>query len=36
MVAFVLAKHMGEKFGGDSMDEMLKNLKAYRDYIKKL
>jgi chorismate synthase len=36
MVAFVLAKHMCEKFGGDSMDEMLQNLEAYRDYVKKL
>jgi len=36
MVAFVLAKHMCEKFGGDSMDEMLQNLEAYSDYVKKL
>ena len=36
MVAFVLAKHMCEKFGGDSMDEMLKNLEAYKSYVKKL
>ncbi|MDF1525569.1 MAG: chorismate synthase [bacterium] len=36
MVAFVLAKHMCEKFGGDSMDEMLQNLEAYKSYIEKL
>jgi len=36
MVAFVLAKHMGEKFGGDSMDEMLENLESYRTYVKQL
>jgi len=36
MVAFILAKHMCEKFGGDSMDEMLKNLEAYKSYVKKL
>jgi chorismate synthase len=36
MVAFVLAKHMCEKFGGDSMDEMLQNLEAYKNYVKKL
>jgi chorismate synthase len=36
MVAFVLAKHMCEKFGGDSMDEMLQNLDAYKSYINKL
>jgi chorismate synthase len=36
MVAFVLAKHMGEKFGGDSMDEMLGNLESYKNYVKKL
>ncbi len=36
MVAFVLAKHMCEKFGGDSMDEMLMNLEAYKSYVKKL
>jgi len=36
MVAFVLAKHMCEKFGGDSMDEMLRNLENYRTYVKQL
>ena len=36
MVAFVLAKHMCEKFGGDSVDEMSHNLEAYKDYVKKL
>lgn len=36
MVAFVLAKHMCEKFGGDSMEEMVRNLDAYMDYVKKL
>jgi chorismate synthase len=36
MTAFVLAKHMCEKFGGDSMDEMMQNLDAYREYVKKL
>ena len=36
MVAFVLAKHMCEKFGGDSMEEMLNNLENYQDYVKKL
>jgi len=36
MVAFVLARHMCEKFGGDSVDEMLHNLEAYKDYVKKL
>ena len=36
MVAFVLAKHMCEKFGGDSVDEMSHNLEAYKDYVRKL
>ncbi len=36
MVAFVLAKHMCEKFGGDSIDEMLRNLAAYKEYVRKL
>lgn len=36
MVAFVLAKHLCEKFGGDSMDEMMRNLEGYRDYVRKL
>ncbi len=36
MVAIVLAKHMCEKFGGDSVEEMLRNLEAYREYVKKL
>lgn len=36
MVAFVLAKHMLEKFGGDSMDEIHRNLEAYREYVRKL
>jgi chorismate synthase len=36
MVAFVLAKHMCEKFGGDSMEEMLHNLEGYRTYVKQL
>jgi chorismate synthase len=36
MVAFVLAKHMCDKFGGDTMDELLVNLEAYKNYVKKL
>jgi len=36
MVAFVLAKHMCDKFGGDTMDELLVNLEAYKSYVKKL
>lgn len=36
MVAIVLARHMCEKFGGDSMDEMLRNLEGYKTYVKKL
>jgi chorismate synthase len=36
MVAFVLAKHMLEKFGGDSVDEIHRNLESYREYVRKL
>ncbi len=36
MVAFVIAKHMCEKFGGDSMEEMIRNLNGYREYVQKL
>jgi chorismate synthase len=32
-VAFVLADELLEKTGGDSMDEVLRNLKAYRDAL---
>lgn len=36
MVAVVLVRHMREKFGGDSMEEMEKNFKNYMDYVKRL
>jgi len=36
MVALTLAGHLCEKFGGDCMDEMLRNLEAYRDYVRNL
>jgi chorismate synthase len=36
MAAIVLAGHMCEKFGGDSMDEMERNYRGYIDYIKEL
>jgi len=36
MVALILACHMCEKFGGDSMDEMERNFRGYLDYVKGL
>ncbi len=36
MIALVLAKHMCEKFGGDSLDEMERNFKGYQEYVKRL
>ena len=35
MLAIVLANAMREKFGGDSMDEMMRNFNAYVDSIQK-
>jgi chorismate synthase len=36
MVAWVLAKHFCDKFGGDSMEEIQRNYSAYQDYVRKL
>jgi len=36
MVALVLARHMCEKFGGDTMDEMERNFRGYMEYVKNL
>ena len=36
MLSFVLAQALLEKFGGDSIDEMLVNYRAYLDRIKSL
>ena len=36
MLSFVLAQALLEKFGGDSIDEMLGNYKAYLDRIRKM
>ena len=36
VIAFVLAQHMCLKFGGDSLEEMQKNLNSYLDYVKSL
>jgi chorismate synthase len=36
MVSLVLASHLCEKFGGDTLDEMERNYKGYMDYVKKL
>ena len=36
MIALVLASHMCDKFGGDSMEEMERNFKGYQEYVKKL
>lgn len=35
MVAFVLAEALLEKFGGDSLDETLRNLEAYREALRR-
>jgi chorismate synthase len=35
MLAIVLANAMREKFGGDSIDEMLRNYESYVDYVGK-
>jgi chorismate synthase len=34
MVALVLARAMREKFGGDSLEEMLRNFKGYREQLR--
>lgn len=34
MLAIVLANAMREKFGGDSMDEMLRNFESYRESLR--
>lgn len=36
MVALVLARHMCEKFGGDTMEEMERNFHGYMEYVKNL
>jgi len=36
MTALVLASHMCDKFGGDSMEEMERNFKGYQEYVKRL
>ncbi len=36
MIALVLARHLCEKLGGDTIEEMEKNFKGYMDYIRKL
>ncbi|UCG39329.1 MAG: chorismate synthase [bacterium] len=36
MVAFVLARLMREKFGGDSIAEMQRNVEGYLDYVRRL
>ena len=35
MVCFVLARAMGEKTGGDSLEEMRRNLESYREHIRR-
>lgn len=35
MVALEIASALTDKFGGDSVDEIKRNLKAYRDHLKK-
>jgi len=32
--AFIIAKEMLEKFGGDSLEEMQSNYKVYMDYLR--
>ncbi|MDF1535224.1 MAG: chorismate synthase [bacterium] len=36
MVAWVLARHFCDKFGGDSVDEMQRNYSGYQEYVRKL
>jgi chorismate synthase len=36
MVAWVLAKHFCDKFGGDSMEEIQRNYSAYQRYVREL
>jgi chorismate synthase len=36
MVAWVLAKHFMDKFGGDSMEEIQRNYSSYQSYVKGL
>mgnify|MGYP000704589425 CR=1 FL=1 len=35
VVAFEIARAMREKFGGDNLDEMKENFRAYRERVKK-
>ncbi|MDO8518991.1 MAG: chorismate synthase, partial [Deltaproteobacteria bacterium] len=34
VVAFTMAKAFLEKFGGDSMDELLRNYEGYMEYVR--
>ena len=34
MVALVLARAVTEKFGGDSLDEVKRNIESYNDYVR--